>query len=134
MGSKRIRIETGAELYEIEDAYGEVIGQFKFDPSDMSILDRVDSAKDMFDRIKESSKEMDYEELSNGVKEAMNYLLGYDVANGIFAKCSPLSITPSGDFFFEQVYVMIGNLIQQSVDERIQKGKQRIAKYTEKYE
>ena len=136
MSENIIKISTGAKKYELQDADGEVIGEFKFNPSDVGIMERYDKVVDWFNAIElpEDFGVAEAIELSSGVKEQLDFLFGYPVSEGLFAKCNPLSPTESGDLYFEAVVDALLTVINKEMDQRIEKKVKRIQKATSKYQ
>ncbi len=136
MSENIIKISTGAKRYELQDADGEVIGKFKFNPSDVGIIERYEKVADWFNAI-EIGEEFGLPEaidLSNGIKEQFDYLFGYPVSTGLFTKCNPLSPTENGDFFFEVVVDALVSVVSKETDMRMDKKIKRIQKAVAKYQ
>ncbi len=131
-----LKVNTGAINISLQDKDGEELGTFKFNPSDTAILDRMDNVVDFFNNItfgEETETVEQIKELNAKIAEQFDYLLGYTVADGIFGRCGACTPTENGDFYFEVVLEQIGNLIEQTMQKRIEKKVKRIKKYTEKY-
>lgn len=137
--SMTIRVNTGSILIHIEDTDGERIGEFKFNPSDVGILDRYEKVVDFFNTVKipdDISDEQRAEEarkLNSDIAQQMNYLLGYDVAEKVFSRCGALALTDSGSFFFENILDGVGGLIEKTTKKRIEKKLAKVRKATAKY-
>ncbi len=130
----KLRVETGAIEVEVEDERGETLGSFRFNPADSNILKRYGAVVDFFNAVALDDKASDEEqlrqmnELADGIAGQFDYLLGYDVSEGLFGKCGPLSVTKNGDFFFEQVLEGVGRLIEQVTKKRLDKKLAKIKK------
>lgn len=143
MEELKLKLNTGAKIVPIFDADGEKIGEFRFNPSDLSIAKRADAAiKEYNEAIKKHEFPKDDAEsdvwrtyifeLENDVNNLFDSILGYEAHNAVFARCSALAITEDGSFFFEQVIDGIADLIEQATKHRIAK-RNKIAKATAKY-
>lgn len=130
----KLRVETGAVTVNVEDERGEVIGSFDFNPSDSNILSRYSKVVDFFNAITFDSNAPDEEQiaqmdkLNSDIKAQFDYLLGYNVSEGLFGLCGPLTVTKSGDFFFEQVMEGVGGIIEKVTKKRLDKKMAKIRK------
>ncbi len=122
-----LRVETGAVNVNVTDEHGEVIGTFRFNPADSNILKRYGKVVDFFnavsfdDKASEEEQLRQVEALADDIAGQFNYLLGYDVSEGLFGRCGPLTVTANGDFFFEQVLEGLGGLIEKVTKKRLDK-------------
>lgn len=123
----KLSVDTGSVLIDVDDK-GEIIGQFRFNPSDMDIVRRYESVVDSLNAIKVSD-DAGAEELlsvSDEIKKQFDFLLNYNVSDGIFAKCNPFSMTANGDFYFENVLDGIADIIESTTNRRIEKKKKKV--------
>lgn len=129
-----LSIDTGSVLINIDDK-GEIVGSFKFNPSDLDIAKRYEKVVSALDAItlSDNPDPDDVFAISDELKRQIDYLLNYNVSSEIFAKCNPLTLTEDGDFFVEKVIDGIAGLIEKMMDQRIQKKKAKIKKATAKY-
>lgn len=130
----RLQVETGAVTVELEDENGEALGSFSFNPADSNILKRYGAVAEHLNAIELTPAEDEQRQLeqmnalSDDIARQFDYLLGGNVAEGIFAKCGPLTVTKTGDFFFEQVMEGIGSLVERVTKKRLDKKLARIRK------
>ena len=130
----KLHVETGAIEVEVEDERGEKLGAFRFNPADSNILKRYGAVVDFFNAVvldeKASAEEQlrQMNQLADGIAGQFDYLLGYDVSEGLFGQCGPLTVTKNGDFFFEQVLEGVGGLIEQVTKKRLDKKLAKIKK------
>ena len=129
-----LSVDTGSVLINVDDK-GEVIGQFRFNPSDLDILRRYEAVVDAMNAIviPEDAGADDMLRVSDEIKKQFDFLLNYNVSDGIFAKCNPFSMTAGGDFYFESVLDGIAGLIEKVTNQRIEKKRKKIEKATAKY-
>ena len=136
----KLQVETGTVTVQLEDEQGQVIGQFELNPADSNILKRYGAVAEHFGaiRLEETEDEQKQLEQMNALADDIagqfDYLLGGGVAEGIFAKCGPLTVTKNGDFFFEQVLEGIGSLVERITKKRLDRKLARIKRATAKYE
>lgn len=130
------KMPVDAGLVNIEVCDGDVvIGSFKFNPSDADIVNRY---REVGERLKaiELPKEVKSDDVARVVeelKELTNFLLCGDVADEIYSVCSPLSVTTSGDFYFEVILDGVANVVEKVTKKRLDKKNAKIAKATAKY-
>lgn len=124
-----LHVDTGSVLINVDDK-GEIIGQFRFNPSDMDILRRYETVIDSLNAItiSEDAGADELLRISDEIKKQFDYLLNYNVSEGIFAKCNPFSMTASGVFYFENVLDGIAGLIEKTTNQRVEKKKNKIKK------
>ena len=129
-----LHVDTGAQIINIDDK-GEIIGQFRFNPTDLDIVKRYEKVVEKISAITlpEEPDEKDILAVSDEIKDSFDYLLNYKVSDGIFAKCNPLTPIANGDFYFENVMDGIANLIEKTMNQRIEKKREKIQKATAKY-
>lgn len=129
-----LSVDTGSILINVDDK-GEIIGQFRFNPTDMDIVRRYDKVAEKLNSIViEDDADADkLLEVADEVKSQFDYLLNYSVSDGIFAKCYPFSMTADGDFYFEKVLDGIVGLIEKTTNQRVEKKLKKIQKATAKY-
>lgn len=130
-----LTVDTGALMVNLRDNTGEVIGQFRFNPTDLDILQRANVFIEKMNSIAVPSAE-DYEalqEVTSQVKELFDYLLNYKVSDQIFAKCNPFSPNTEGDFYCEVVMDGIAKIIEDTMGKRIEKKRVKIQKAVAKY-
>lgn len=130
----KLKVETGAVSVEVEDERGQVLGRFDFNPADSNILKRYGAVVDFFnavaleDTADEEQQLRQMEKLADDIAGQFDYLLGYEVSQGLFGRCGPLTVTKNGDFYFEQVLEGVGRLIEQVTKKRLDKKLARIQK------
>ena len=129
-----LSVDTGSALLNVDDK-GEIIGQFRFNPSDMDIVRRYETVVDALNAITiaEDAGADELLKISDEIKKQFDYLLNYNVSEGILAKCNPFSMTAGGDFYFENVLDGIAGLIEKTTNQRIEKKRKKIEKATAKY-
>lgn len=134
----QLTVDTGAVLIELKDKKGRVIGEVDFVPTDTDILKRYRKVIDYFNGtnladIPEDKMEETMIQFSEDIRGQFDYLFNAPVSDGIFAKCGPLTVIATGDFFFENVIEGLGGLISTTFNERIEKKLKKIKKATAKY-
>ena len=132
----KLQVETGAVTVQVEDEQGRALGSFDFNPADSNILKRYGAVIDFFnavtidDTLPEEEQIAQMNKLADDIGEQFDYLLGYPVSESVFRVCGPLSVTGSGDFFFESVLTGIGGIIEKVTAQRLDKKLKKISKAT----
>ena len=130
----KMKVETGTVSVEVEDERGQVLGRFDFNPADSNILKRYGAVVDFFnavvldDTVDEQQQLEQMTKLADDIAGQFDYLLGGEVSQGLFGRCGPLTVTKSGEFYFEQVLDGVGRLIEQVTKKRLDKKLARIKK------
>lgn len=129
-----LHVDTGSQLFNIDDK-GDIIGQFKFNPSDPNILRRYEQVVEKLEAI-DIPEDATQEQLFSATDEIqvqLDFLLNYKVSDQIFSKANPLTPLESGEFYFENVVNAIGSIIESVTDQRIEKKLKKIQNATAKY-
>ena len=141
-----ISIDDGFQRVPINNKYGDEIGVFYFNPTDIGIIERYNKLADTFDAITEPLEavkidengpddEMDsrYIEALGEAKErlydAVNELFGGNAAEAFFGKVHPFSPV-DGNFYCENVLQAVGEFISKQFDSETKKLSARVEKYT----
>lgn len=129
-----LSIDSGAMNIPVNDN-GEIIGYIKFNPNDFDIIKRYDGVVETLNNISLSAEATPEEllKVSDQVKEQIDILLGYPVSEVIFSKCNPFTPVTNGDFFFENVLDGLVNLIERTMNQRLEKKRKKIQAATAKY-
>ena len=126
---------------------GQHLGVVTVDPGDFAIVQRYSEASENLNKLcgkyakqsgdlKKAAAAM--KQLEAGVKEQVNYLLGYDATADIFGVLGALHMNDEGVFFFQQVINGVGAFISAEVanrtadkltPEQLEKIEQATAKY-----
>lgn len=134
MPENKIKVNTGAKTYTIYDSDDEVLGKFKFNPSDFGIIQRAEEVQKKLSEIKIAGENADeLFAIDTIIKEQFDYLLNYPVADTLFSKATPTTFLENGELFFESVLGAITELIEESVKSRSEKARQRIQEATAAY-
>lgn len=142
-----IVVDDGRRRVPITNIYGDEIGVFYFNPTDMNIIERYNKLAKSFDtilepleRIKDDSDSEDannirmeaYTEAENRLNEAINALFGADASGAFFGNVNPFSPN-EGKFYCERVLEVVGKYIADQFKVETEKLNSRIDKYTRKY-
>lgn len=135
-----LNVNTGYKTVKIRDG-DEIIGEFKFNPTDSNIVQRMENVVDFFSSVDFSGELTDEQKfertkkLCNDICDQFDFLFGRKVSDGIFASCGPLSVTEDGDFFFEDILAKIGDIIEQTMgmrlNKKLDKVKQAVGEYAD---
>lgn len=132
-------IDDGLKAFRFKNLVGDVIGEFAFNPTDTSIIERYDKVVETFNGIELKGESEDEIKnyilsLSKTFKEQFDYLLNRDVSESLFGVYSPITIFADGDFYAEIILESVKKAIEQEFDVRLKKKAKKIAKYTNKYQ
>lgn len=142
-----ITIDDGSVDVPIQNQYGERIGVFRFNPTDLNIVNRYNQVADRFGEIGkllvDASISPDGEgedaasvELLNKAEnmmiELMDYVLQGNSREAFFSKVH--IFTPiGGQFWCEKVYEAIGAYISKQFDAEVKRVNARLNKHTHGY-
>lgn len=141
-----ITVDDGFQRIPIMNKYGEEIGVFRFNPTDIGIIERYNKLADSFDRITEpleavqdvadgDSDTIDAKQVEalEAAKErlyaAVDELFGGNAAEAFFGKTHPFSPV-DGNFYCETVLQAVGKFISAQFDTETKKMSARVEKYT----
>ena len=141
-----ISVDDGYRRVPITNTYGDEIGVFYFNPTDIGIIERYNTLADTFDAITEpleavqNAENADADELEakqiDALREAkerlyaaVDELFGGNAAEAFFGKVNPFSPV-DGNFYCENVLQVVGEFISQQFDTETKKMSARVEKYT----
>jgi len=132
-------IDDGVEEFTISNKRGEIVSSFAFNPADTGILTRYEAVVDFIngyklDGVTDEEIEKAIVALDNDLIAQFKYLLNReDAGEGAFKTYKPCTVMANGDFFFETVLEIYGQIIEEKIGERSKKRLNKISKYTRKY-
>jgi len=129
--------------------FGDEIGVFYFQPTDIGMVDRYNKAMSEFDKITEplenvnikgdgtvdENDEAGFEamrEAQRRLYEACDYLFGGNMSEAFFGKVHPFSPV-NGRFYCENALEAVGKFISRQFDRETAKVNNRVSKYTHGY-
>lgn len=141
-----ITVDDGYQRVPITNKYGDEIGVFYFNPTDIGIIERYNKMAESFDTItaplegvsdgdkgKDDNWDERYtealKEATERLYEAVNELFNADMAAAFFGKVNPFSPV-DGHFYCEQALQAVGQFIGQQFAVETEKMNARITKYT----
>ena len=141
-----IQVDDGYQQITIKNLYGDEVGVFKFNPTDIGIVQRYNDFAKNFDRIveplerlSEASESKDGEiseeqqkaldEATERLYEAVNKLFNGDMASAFFGKVHPFSPV-DGEFYCTKALESVRKFISQQFDAQTAKITKRVEKYT----
>lgn len=135
---EKIVIDRGLKEYAIEDKDGNVLGSFAINPADPGIERRykevVNDLNHLTDIISDDMPQDEaFENMEDFICKKLDYLFGNEISKNFFSIISPFSVLANGDFYFENVFSVIGALVEQETGERYEKLATKIDDYTKKY-
>ena len=140
-------VDDGSVVVPIKNTAGDVIGQFKFRPTDFNIVKRYNEIAGKFEEVirplteanigadgegedEESTKILD--EAEKRLFELVDYMFDGNMAEAFFGKMSPFSPV-DGKFYCENALSAVGQFISSKFDAEIKKISTRVDKYTHGY-
>lgn len=144
-----IVVDDGYRRVPIYNSDGEENGYFRFNPTDVNIINRYNKMVKDFDSIVEplqgvpdgpegESEELDglriqaMETAKERLYDAINMLFDADAAGAFFGKIHPFSPV-DGRMYCEVVLEAVGKYISEQFEQETAKMERRISKYTKKY-
>lgn len=144
-----IVVDEGSKKIPICNKFGDEIGVFYFNPTDMGIIDRYNKVVGEFDQITEPLENVEIpndgameenneagieamREAQRRLYEACDYLFGGNFAEAFFGKVHPFSPV-NGRFYCENALEAVGNFLIQQFGQETAKVNDRTAKYTHGY-
>ena len=141
-----ITIDDGYQRIPINNKYGDEIGVFYFNPTDIGIVERYNTMAETFDSVTEplesiqngpdddedtiEARQLDaLNEAKTRLYDAVDELFGGNAAEAFFGKVHPFSPV-DGDFYCEKVLKAVGEFISAQFDTETKKMSERVAKYT----
>lgn len=135
MDSYKIKIEDGRIPITIDNERGEELGVVYINPNDFNILNRLDEVKAKISAISIGADEITGEKIKNvdiAIREQINYLFDYNVADVVFKKQHSLS-TYNGITFIERLLNALTPVIRDIMQKETEKSEKRMSKYTGPY-
>ena len=142
-----IVVSDGRKRVRIQNQFGEDIGVFMFNPTDINIVNRYNEVAEQFsevvaplngasiDKDGEAADEESIELLNtaeNRMIELIDYVINGDCRKAFFGKTQIFS--PSdGKFYCENVLEAIGNYISMKFDKELHAISSRVDKHTHGY-
>lgn len=141
-----ITVDDGYQRIPINNKYGDEIGVFYFNPTDIGIIERYNTLADTFDAITEPLQGVSGDDQGdddgtrdkelaalNEAKErlyaAVDKLFGGNAAEAFFGKVHPFSPV-DGSFYCETVLKSVGQFISDQFDVETKKMSARVEQYT----
>lgn len=142
-----IIVDDGYQRVPVRNLFGDEVGVFYFNPTDMGIIRRYNEFAQKFDTIVEplerlyngpdgetnadsKKSEEAIEEATQRLYDAVNKLFNSDTAGAFFGKVNPFSIVGDGEFYCTNVLNKVRGLINEQFDVQVAKINKRVNKYT----
>ena len=144
---EEIVVDDGSITVPIKNTTGDLVGEFKFRPTDFNIVKRYNEISEKFGSVikpladanitaegegadEESIKILN--EVEENLFELVDYLFDGNAAGAFFGKMHAFSPV-DGRFYCENVLNAVGEFISKKFDSEIQKINSRVEKYTHGY-
>ena len=120
----------------VVNTLGEQIGVFRFDPTDIAMVDRYNEVAEKFtsalQNIESAGGIDELNKAGDKIIEFLDYVLGGNSREAFFSTVHPLS-PQNGHFYCEQVFEVIGKFIEKTFEAENKKIDERIAAHTHGY-
>lgn len=136
-----IDLDDGKISVPIRNQFGEETGVFRFDPTDIRMVDRYNEVAEQFGSVMQNLDEKKkqgsdplylLDKAGDRVIELMDYVLGGDSREAFFKKTHPFS-PRGGVFYCERVMEAVGKLIEQEFEGEVKQMSVRMKKHTDGY-
>lgn len=144
-----IVIDDGYLRIPIRNLYGDEVGVFKFNPTDLGMAGRYNEVVDKLPGIIEplqhvnikpdgTAEEGDVDavkvlrEATDNLYKVFDYLLGGNMSEAFFGRTNPFSPV-KGYFYCERALIEIGKIIASQQDVELKKINKRLDRYTQGY-
>lgn len=142
----RIVVDDGIQRIPITNLHGDEVGEFKFNPTDMGIIQRYNEFAKNFETVVEplerlsdapsdggeeynKAQEAALNDATERLYEAMNKLFNGDMASAFFGKIHPFSLV-DGEFYCTKALEAVRVFISEQFDEQANRINKRVNKYT----
>lgn len=142
-----IVVNDGRVNVRIQNTLGEQIGVFRFNPSDVNIVNRYNEIIEKFNDVVKGLNEADIDAEGNGTDDdsitllnraeeemanLLDYMLDGDSKAAFFSK-THMFAPSNGVFFVENVVEGIGAYISRKMDAEVKKINRRVSTHTHGY-
>ena len=139
--SNTIRLDTGLKTYNLifTDRDDDCV-QISFNPNDIGIIERIESAGDRISKaIEENPEAFDdtstvATEVRKLIYEQVDYIFGNAISEKVFKHCHPLSVdSKSGKYYIERFINAVAPVIKRDVEASNKASQKRMDKHLAKY-
>ncbi len=142
-----IVIDDGRIDVPIRNQFGETIGVFRFNPTDVNIVNRYNKAADEFEKVLEPLAEHNIDKDGKGDTESaidalneaesklidlFDYILDGNSREAFFSKVHAFTPT-NGRFFCEIMFQAVGSFISKKFAKETKKMSANVSKHTKGY-
>lgn len=142
-----IVVDDGRIDIPIRNQFGETMGIFRFNPTDLNIVNRYNEAADRFEKIVKPLENYDIDQNGEGsdddaikalneaedqLIELLDYVLGGNSREAFFREIHAFTPT-NGKFFCETMYDAVGKFISKKFDAETKKVNVRLQQHTHGY-
>lgn len=141
---EQIVVDDGRVRVPIKNTYGDEIGVFYFNPTDIGILKRFEKVREKFSDVvaplndanigvdgegADANSIEKLEEAEKRLYELCDYLFGGNLSKAFFGTINPFSPI-NGVFYCENALNMVAEYVSRKFDSEVKKINSRIEKYT----
>lgn len=139
-----IVVDDGFIRVPVKNNYGDEIGVFYFNPTDVGIIKRFDEVRDRFSTVVEPLSNVNInadgtgedaadvaqlQEAENRLYDLCDYLFGGNMSKAFFGKVNPFSPI-NGSFYCENALNMVATFVSKRFEKEVKKINSRVEKYT----
>lgn len=141
---EQIVVDDGRVRVPIKNTYGDEIGVFYFNPTDIGILKRFEEVREKFSTVVEPLSDANIGTNGDGIEKSdiekvdeaekrlydlCDYLFGGNLSKAFFGSVNPFSPI-NGVFYCENALNMVADYVSRKFGSEIKKINSRIEKYT----
>lgn len=135
-----IKIETGVKVFDIEDEFGNIRGQIKFNPQDLNLFVRASKFCENVERylsdittanegLSDADLAKEFEKYNNIVREELNDVFGDpNVSDVVFGVQSCFNMI-NGKTFVERFLEAIMPIIEEGVGQAAKESEKKVSSY-----
>lgn len=135
-----IKIETGVKVFDIEDEFGNIRGQIKFNPQDLNLFVRASKFCEKVERylsdittanegLSDADLAKEFEKYNNIVREELNDVFGDpNVSDVVFGVQSCFNMI-NGKTFIERFLEAIMPIIEEGVGQAAKESEKKVSSY-----
>lgn len=132
-----VTYNSGFQVFNFRDEEGELLTSFKINPSDIGLMAKCEEVSVFFEKekayLENASTPQQMLEVNNAIQQKIDYLLGTE-NNTVFVKpLTATTIMPDGRLFAELLMETVLNAVEPEIKKRAESQKNRLDKYTSKY-
>lgn len=129
-------VVSGFKVEDLIDEYGATVGQVKYNPHDIGIIQRYQKALPEFGNLTKIPQDKDYiQNVTAKLKECLDMVFGAGFYDRAFKNVYPLATQPqSGLTLYEDILQAVLADVNATIKEDAKQAEKRRKKYLDNYE